>query len=163
MTRAKTKTVIEPLALSDLGCACATARRLARTLTQLYDRRLRRADIEAPQFAMLATLQHGPSSQVSLGRRHALDKATVSRNVQGLARKGWVEIVASGDRRERQVVLTPAGRDCLARARVEWQHVQTELRLAMTGAQWRAMFEGFRAVTAAALELSRSPDRRSQP
>ena len=155
--------IAEPLALTDLGCACASARRLARTLTQLYDRRLRRADLEAPQFAVLATLQHGPTSQVALGRRHALDKTTVSRNLRVLMRKGWVALVDSDDRRERQVALTPAGEVRLAKARVEWQHAQAELQSAMTGAQWRAMFATFRAVTRATQELQRSPDRRSHP
>ncbi len=163
MSRARAKAAAEPLGLTDLGCACATARRLARTLTQHYDRRLRRADIESPQFAILATLRHGPSTQVALGRRHALDKATVSRSVQGLARKGWVAIAASGDRRERRVALTATGQDRLAKARVEWQHAQAELQAAMTGAEWRAMFATFRAVTAASLELQHSPDRGSQP
>ena len=160
---ASPKAAADALALTDLGCACASARRLARTLTQLYDRRLRTVGIEAPQFAILATLQRGPMSQSALGRRHALDKATVSRNVQGLVRKGWVAFVASNDRRVRQVVLTPAGQERFAKARVEWQQAQTELQSVMTGAQWRAMFATFRAVTTATLELQRSHDTRSQP
>jgi DNA-binding MarR family transcriptional regulator len=149
--------------LADLGCACASARRLARSLTQLYDRRLRAADIEAPQFAILATLQHGPCSQAVLGRRHALDKATVSRNLRGLADKGWVAFAATEDRRERQVSLTPAGRHRLDTARKQWERAQAELQSAMTGAQWRAMFATFRAATAASLTLQRSLDRRTQP
>ena len=156
-------TATEALALSDLGCACASARRLARTLTQLYDRRLRRADIEAPQFAILATLHGGPSSQTALGHRHALDNATVSRNLRVLVAKGWVGYGASDDRRQRQVALTAAGQARLAKARVEWQHAQAELQSVMTGAQWRAMFATFRAVTTATQELQRSPDRRSLP
>lgn len=145
-------------ALADLGCACASARRMARALTQLYDSRLRTAGIEAPQFAILATLQHGPSSQARLGRRHALDKATVSRNLRGLARKGWIAFRDSEDRRERMAALTPAGQVRLAKARAEWQHAQADLQSAMTDAQWRAMFATFRAVSAATLQLQRSPD-----
>lgn len=147
----------------ELGCACASARRLARTLTQLYDRRLRRAGIEAPQFAMLATLRQGPMAQAQLARHHALDKATVSRNLRLLARQGWVATSSAADARTRQVALTPAGRARLAKARVEWQDAQAELQSAMTGAQWRAMFATFRAVTAATVDLQRSARHRSQP
>ena len=150
-------------ALAELGCACASARRLARTLTQLYDRRLRQADIEAPQFAILSTLRQGPCSQTALGRRHALDKATVSRNLRGLADKGWITIDRVDDRRMRQVSLTPAGQQRLSAARKEWERAQADLQAALTGTQWRTMFATFRAVTAASLTLQRSASRRSRP
>ncbi|HQX83699.1 MAG TPA: MarR family winged helix-turn-helix transcriptional regulator [Vicinamibacterales bacterium] len=146
---------------TELSCACGSARRLARTLTRLYDRRLRLADITAPQLAILAALQRGAASQVALGRVHALDKTTVSRNLRVLIRKGWVAFVVSEDRRERQVALTPAGQARLTRAGAEWHKAQAELQSTMTGAQWRAMFATFRAVATAAEELRRSPSRRS--
>ena len=106
VTKPRAETPVEALAVSDLGCACASARRLARTLTQLYDWRLRQVDVAAPQFAILATLEYGPSSQVALGQRHALDKTTVSRNVQGLKRKGWVTLSDPTTAAQRQAALT---------------------------------------------------------
>jgi len=70
------------LALTDLRCACATSRQVARTLTQLYDSQMRSTGIEAPQFALLMTLEkQGPCSQVEIGSRYVLDKTTVSRNL----------------------------------------------------------------------------------
>ena len=52
-------------------------------LTQLYDSRLRDTGMEAPQFALMMTLdKQGPCSQGALGRRYALDKTTVSRNLK---------------------------------------------------------------------------------
>jgi len=69
--------------LTDLACACATARQVARALTQLYDRWLIGTGLEAPQFALLMTLdKHGAVSQAALGRRYALDKTTMSRNLK---------------------------------------------------------------------------------
>ncbi len=80
--------------LTELGCACATARQVARVLTQLYDSRLRSSGIEAPQFALMLTLDNeGPCSQSVLGRRYALDKTTMSRNLRLLQRRGWVRVV----------------------------------------------------------------------
>ncbi|MFN7978551.1 MAG: MarR family winged helix-turn-helix transcriptional regulator [Vicinamibacterales bacterium] len=163
MTSRRRVTASEPAAPVDLGCACASARRLARTLTQLYDRRLRDAGVEAPQFAILATLRQGPMSQTLVGRMHALDKATVSRNLRVLERQGWITTAVGDDSRTRQVALTPAGRTTLAKARAEWQDAQAELQSAMTSAQWRAMFETFRAVTAATQNLQRSARQRRQP
>ena len=78
-------------ALTDLPCACATARQVARVITQFYDSRLRETGMEAPQFALLMTLhKQGPGSQAGLGRRYALDKTTVSRNLKWLEKQGWI-------------------------------------------------------------------------
>lgn len=139
---------------ASLGCACATARQLARVLTQLYDGHLRRAGVEAPQFALLMALQKGgPCRQSELGQRHALDKTTVSRNLKVLARKGWIAFEGTTDRRERHVALTAAGRARLRRASTQWSRAQRALRSAMPEEQWRALFDNFRAVLAAAQPL----------
>jgi DNA-binding MarR family transcriptional regulator len=138
-------------ALTDLACACASARRVARVLTQLYDGHLRPAGLEAPQFALLMALrQHGPCSQVTLGRRHGLDKTTVSRNLRGLERQGWIAAAAAGDRRERVFALSAAGRQRVAAALPKWKKAQAQLRSGMTAAQWATMFQTFRIAARAA-------------
>jgi DNA-binding MarR family transcriptional regulator len=140
-----------PAALTDLACACATARQVARVLTQLYDSRLRGTGVEAPQFALMMTLdKQGPCSQGALGRRYALDKTTMSRNLKLLERQGWIESSTTNDKRERRFTLTDTGRKRLAAARPEWKKAQDELRSAMTARQWNAMFDAFRAVAHAA-------------
>jgi DNA-binding MarR family transcriptional regulator len=142
--------------LTDLGCACATSRQVARVLTQLYDSRLRSTGMEAPQFALMMTLEkQGPCSQADLGRRYALDKTTVSRNLKLLERNGWIASRPASDKRKRQFTLTPAGRERLAAAKPEWKKAQTELRSGMTGEEWDAMFRVFRTVTQAAQTLQR--------
>jgi len=152
-----------PSALTDLACACATARQAARVLTQLYDSRLRDTGMEAPQFALMVTLsKQGPCSQATLGRRYALDKTTVSRNLKVLQRNGWVASTGSRDKRERVFDLTPAGRRQLAAARPEWKKAQDELRSAMTDGQWDEMFRTFSTVTAAAQHLQGAQQRVSR-
>lgn len=144
-----------PPALTDLACACATARQVARVLTQLYDGRLRATGMEAPQFALLMTLdKQGPCTQAALGRRYALDKTTVSRNLKWLERKGWVGSASSDDRRERRFTLTAAGRRQLAAAVPSWKGAQTALRSKMTDKEWNAMFQVFTTVTRAAQRVS---------
>ena len=69
-----------PDALVDLPCACATVRRAARAVTQLYDGHLRASDIEGTQFALLSVLKsQAPCSQAAISERFALDKTTLSR------------------------------------------------------------------------------------
>ena len=141
---------------TQFACACATARHVARRLTQLYDRALRDSGLEAPQFALLMTLEKaGPCTQAALGHQYALDKTTVSRNVRWLERRGWIESSVGSDRRQRRVQLTPEGRRRLALATPEWQKVQDDLRAEMTGQQWRAMFRAFDTIAGAALRATR--------
>jgi DNA-binding MarR family transcriptional regulator len=132
-------------------CACASARHIARTLTQLYDGALRESGLEAPQFALLMTLEHaGPCTQAALAEAHALDKTTVSRNVRWLERQGWIATSVGADRRSRQLTLTTAGRRRLAAAKPKWRAAQDRLRAQMSGSEWSAMFAAFRSVEAAA-------------
>jgi|SRR5580704_15320708 DNA-binding MarR family transcriptional regulator len=138
----------------DSPCACATARQAARVLTQLYDSRLRSTGLEAPQFALLMTLdRRGPCGPVDLGRRYALDKTTVSRNLKLLERKGWVESTTAKDKRKREFILTGAGRKQLAAAAPQWKKAQNQLRTALKAEQWDQMFRVFGAVTQTAQAL----------
>ncbi|MGH9143969.1 MAG: MarR family winged helix-turn-helix transcriptional regulator, partial [Vicinamibacterales bacterium] len=131
-------------------------RQAARALTQLYDGRLRRIGMQAPQFALLMTLNgHSASSQIALGRRYGLDKTTVSRNLKWLSNMGWIESSAGGDSRTRAFRLTAEGRRRLAAALPEWKKAQAQLRAALTEEQWHAMFRAFRTVANAARTVHR--------
>ena len=137
-------------------CACATARYVARTLTQLYDHVLKDTGLEAPQFALLLTIEKlGPSSQVLLGRRFGMDKTTVSRNVRWLEQRGWVASAVGPTRRERRLALTVAGRRQLAAAKPVWQAAQHTLRAEMSAAEWAAMFRAFDTIAGAAERAKR--------
>ena len=137
--------------VAELGCACASARQLARMLTRVYDQQLRSAGLEAAQFALLSTLDSdGPCTQTILGRHHGLDKTTVSRNLNLLKRNGWVARLPTLDRRERRIGLTAAGRARLQDARPYWQKAQRSVQQAMTPKQWRALFTALRTAAKAA-------------
>lgn len=141
----------EAPALQDLSCACASARRVARLLTSVYDRALRDAGIDAPQFAMLASIaKSGPCTQAELGRLHALDKSTASRNLTVLHKAGWLDFTGTDDAREWRVMLTPAGTRQLEGAQAAWQRAQDSIRRGMTATEWAAMFGTFRTVGKAA-------------
>ena len=77
-----------------------------------------REDLTPMQFAVLAKLREaGPCSQNSLGRRTAMDVATVKGVVTRLEERGLVGKLASReDRRKLLIDLTPEGRVVLERA-----------------------------------------------
>ncbi len=143
--------------LVDFPCACATVRRAARAVTQLYDDHLRSSQIEGTQFALLSVLgAQGPSSQAHIGYRFAFDKTTLSRNLKVLKNKGWIETTAAEDARERRYVLTPAGQKRLAAAKPAWHRAQEHLRSTMTAREWDRMWKLFQTMTLAAHTARRS-------
>jgi DNA-binding MarR family transcriptional regulator len=143
--------------LTPLPCACATARRAARAVTQLYDSRLRPHGIEAPQFAILNLLDAlGEANQVTIGGHFGLDKTTLSRNLRLLHENGWIAFAEGEDRRERQVTLTKAGRARLTAARPAWRSAQSAMEKALGARRWRAVFDALDSVAAAAQARART-------
>lgn len=145
----------------DLRCACASTRRAARALTQLYDGFLGEHGIEAAQFALLSTIQGlGPTSQVAVGRALGLDKTTLSRNVRVLARAGWVEASESATGRERGLAVTAEGRRVLTAAGPAWHAAQTALRTSIDAERWREVHATLRLLTDAARQATRTERNR---
>src|SRR5579864_6689214 len=138
-------------AIAPLPCACATTRRAARAITQLYDSWLRPHGIEAPQFAILSLLDAlGVANQATIGSHFGLDKTTLSRNLTLLHEEGWIALTPGADRRERRVTLTRAGRARLTAARPAWRSAQAAMKKALTPRKWRGVFRALDAVAVAA-------------
>jgi len=136
--------------VADLPCACATARRVARVLTQIYDAHLHSSGIESAQFALLSLVASaGASTQAAIGQRFDYDKTTLSRNLKLLRDRGWIELAGTRSGRERPYVVTAAGQDRLRRARPAWRRAQASIRETMGADDWQAMWAAFGRITAA--------------
>jgi DNA-binding MarR family transcriptional regulator len=136
--------------MPEFACACATARRTARAITQMYSREMRGL-MDPPQFALLSMVEKRPEcSQMTLVHALALDKTTLSRNLNLMERKRWIEPVAAGDGRERGFRLTPEGRSRLNAAKPAWTRAQQRLRSAVGEAEWGRMFQVLNTVAMAA-------------
>jgi DNA-binding MarR family transcriptional regulator len=141
-------------------CACATIRRTSRAVTQLYDKWLRDYAIEGPQFALLAMLERlGECNQTTMGQRLDLDKTTLSRNLRLLKQRGWIDVAAGTDARERRVALTADGRRQLAAAKPAWRKAQSQLRSALSEHDWDSMLRVLDSVTDAARRARRPRSR----
>jgi len=137
--------------LPRLACACASLRRTARVVTQLYDTELQGTGLRVTQFTLLQALeQMGAGSQGALGRLLALDATTLSRTLPPLERAGWIHAVRGKDRREVRWSLTPAGRRRLASALPAWERAQERLRTRLPARHWKMLFEDLGVVGAAA-------------
>ena len=146
---------IEPVAhpLLQLNCACASIRRTARLVTQLYSYEMG-GSMEPAQFSMLSVLNCRPgATQTSLGCALGMDKTTVSRNLRLMRKHDWIEPDLADDRRQRGYRLTAAGKAILAAAEPGWKRAQSKLRAALGPGEWESMLNALRHVDGAALAL----------
>ncbi len=108
------------------SCLLMRSRLIARVVTGIYDQELRPFAINSPQLALLVIISKtGPVSRSEIGRFHNQDRSTLTRNLQIMVAKGWVEEIedkASG--RSRPLGLTKTGKDLLHKAMPAWRAAQ---------------------------------------
>jgi DNA-binding MarR family transcriptional regulator len=123
--------------LPSLPCMCASFRRAARALTQLYEEALRPLGLRATQFTVLQALSlAGEVSQGELGQMLAMDSTTLTRTLEILNRRGWVAKRQGSDRRQRRLRLAKGGHAQLQRALPAWEKVQASLRRRLGEQRW---------------------------
>lgn len=105
------------------------ARRLSRSLSQLYEDELRSTtDRTIPQFNLLAAVGSSPGVQASaLVQPLQMEKSTLSRVLRPLIDEGLIE-ARPGERRARHLFLTAAGEAELTAAHAAWQRAQDRAR-----------------------------------
>jgi DNA-binding MarR family transcriptional regulator len=136
--------------LPELPCACASLRRAARAVTQLYDSAVRPTGLRATQFALLQALHHsGPIRQGRLGELLAMDTTTLTRTLALLAEQGWIRVIRGADRRERVVELAPPGRQKMREAMPHWERAQKRFQRQVGDEAWGVLQETLMRVTAA--------------
>ena len=150
--------------LPPLPCACANLRRASRALTQLYGKHFRGSDLEITQFTLLQTLHRaGELTQRQLGRILCLDSTTLSRSLLPLSRRGWIAARPGKDRREKHIVITPAGQTQMGAALRRWSHVQQQLKEALGETAFAETLQVAERVTAAALSLEAQDLKEARP
>ena len=123
-----------------LECMCASFRRASRALTQHYGEALRPLGLTSTQFTILQALSlAGTVSQGRLGEILAMDSTTLTRTLDIMARKDWIEKLQGRDRRERRVGLSKSGLAQLNRALPIWKKVQARLRRKLGAEPWQAL------------------------
>jgi len=125
-----------------LPCLCATLRRTARALTQLYEEALRPLGLRSSQFTILQVLwRMGEKSQGALGDILAMDSTSLSRTLAIMRRRGWIAERRGKDRRERLLRIAAPGEALLHRGLPQWEKVQASLRAQLGDAAWENLFQ----------------------
>jgi DNA-binding MarR family transcriptional regulator len=109
-------------------CPGWNSRLAARRISQFLDQALAESGFSVAQLGLMALVAAAEDDTLgALARRAGLDQSTLSRNLQGLARAGLVEIaMVEKDQRRRAVWLTEAGARQLQAAIPIWQRAQAE-------------------------------------
>jgi DNA-binding MarR family transcriptional regulator len=106
-------------------CIAVRTRMLNRVVTRLYDDALRPLGLKVSQMNILvAAAKMGTPQPADVCRRLHLDVSTLSRNVERMKARGWLEVVAQRDGRAQPFRLTPDGRRLLERAIPRWAKAQ---------------------------------------
>mgnify|MGYP006295161863 FL=1 len=108
-------------------------------VTQMFWSDLRRSDqrIELTQWATLRRIGRSPCTMSELARHKGVGLPTISKSVDMLVRRGWVERwIDKADRRQTLVRLTAKGRSVLADSRAHLEEV-IDARLSVLSAAER--------------------------
>ena len=111
-------------------CIGFRVRLLNRVITNIFDRALQPLNISLAQGNILMMLAlYEQTSPADIGKALLMEKSTISRNLDRLQKKGWVDIVSEGDYQPQVVSLTANGRILLKEAHRAWKKAQEEASL----------------------------------
>jgi DNA-binding MarR family transcriptional regulator len=108
-------------------CIAVQLRVLNRVITKLYDDALRPLGLKVSQLNILvAAAKLGLARPAAVCDLLQLDTSTLSRNLERMRTRGWVEIVPGTDARTQPFRLTPLGARLLERAFPAWESAQRQ-------------------------------------
>src|SRR2546430_13586107 len=124
-----TRAVIDKIAGE---CIASRLRMLNRVITNIYDMALRPLDLKVSQMNILvAAAKMGTARPLAICEYLHLDVSTLSRNVERMKARGWLEVVPDEDARLQPFQLTRQGRKLLEKAGPAWGGAQQQVKKAL--------------------------------
>jgi DNA-binding MarR family transcriptional regulator len=106
-------------------CIANQLRMLNRVVTGVFDNEFRPLKLTASQMVILAlTAKRGRLRAAELGRALQMDASTLSRNIERIRIRGWLEESPTEDQRSRPFRLTASGEKILRDAIRAWERAQ---------------------------------------
>ena len=129
-------------------CVGFNTRRATRLITQYYDKALAPAGIRSTQYSLLSLLEMmGEAPMQEVAYVLAMDRTTLTRNLNPLLRAGLVKVKVGSDRRSRPLTLTPKGQSTLEKALPYWQKAQSRIVDEIGAKQWDTMMRGLHQIS----------------
>ena len=116
------------------ACAATRLRTLTRYVSGIYDDLLRPLDLKVSQLNILVLLASQDENRpAQICEQLCLDASTLSRNVDRMRARGWLELDQDKeDARAHSVRLTEAGKELLRKARLpHWKRAQEKVETAL--------------------------------
>ncbi|NEP18239.1 MAG: winged helix-turn-helix transcriptional regulator [Leptolyngbya sp. SIO4C1] len=115
------------------SCIARRLRQINRQVTRLYDDALRSHGVTINQLNVLAVIvSQGQIQPGQLGRLLGMEKSTVSRTVERMVKRGWLEVGPGKDGRTQRLQATPAGRQLIAQTAQTWDTLQATVLASLT-------------------------------
>jgi DNA-binding MarR family transcriptional regulator len=106
-------------------CIANKVRLLNRAVTAIYDEALRPHGLKISQMSVLVTVSRmGSASPGAVGRVLHMEKSTLSRNVDRMRARGWLEAAPTADGRATELRVTDTGRGLLRQVHPAWDRAQ---------------------------------------
>src|SRR5438552_762445 len=110
-------------------CVASRLRTLQRAITNIYDNALRPLDLKVSQMNILIfAAKVGRVRPQAVCEYLHLDVSTLSRNVERMKSRGWLEVVPDQDGRSQPFQLTPQGHKLLETAVPAWSKAQQQVK-----------------------------------
>ena len=124
MARESTQATVERMARE---CVGNQLRMLSRVVTGIYEDELRPLKLKVSQMVILVvTAKNRQARAVELSRELQMDSSTLSRNLERMRARGWLEQAPGEDSRSRPFRLTASGRKVLRDATLAWERAQAK-------------------------------------
>jgi DNA-binding MarR family transcriptional regulator len=112
----------------EIPCYCASLRRAARVISQLYEAALKDTPLTITQFTLLTLLERVEVARVNdIAAALAMDQTTLSRTLALMERDGLITPAESEDLRETRWRLTAMGRRRMRSVLPRWKAVQKKV------------------------------------
>lgn len=102
---------------------------LDRVIAQIYDEALRPIGLRMTQLTLLSRIEQGDVVTPSdLSETLRIEKSTLSRNVDRMIERGWIDVLQADDGRTYQMTLSEEGRGVLEQALPAWKAAQKQAK-----------------------------------
>ncbi len=121
----------DPSSIDDIArtCIAVRLRLLNRVVTTSTTTPCGRWDLKVSQMNILvAAAKMGTARPIEVCEHLHLDVSTLSRNVERMKARGWLEVVPDEDGRSQPFRLTPQGRKLLEKAIPAWSRAQQQVK-----------------------------------
>lgn len=110
-------------------CIAVRMRMLNRVVTNIYDDALRPLGVRVSQMNILVAAERmGTARPAEVCERLHLDVSTLSRNIERMKARGWLEVIPDEDGRAQPFRLTNNGRKLLEKAAPAWNKAQKQAK-----------------------------------